>query len=58
MNTSIIARVPEPVRLDPLQADVEQIYADKEIGYPADNAVIATAESLRDLRFDLRHGRI
>jgi Xaa-Pro dipeptidase len=49
MNTSIIARVPEPVRLDPLQADVEQIYADKEIGFPADNAVIATAESLRDL---------
>jgi Xaa-Pro aminopeptidase len=49
MNTSIIARVPEPVRLDPLQSDVEQIYADKEIGNPADNVVIATIDSLREL---------
>ena len=49
MNTSIITRVPEPVRLDPLQGDVEQIYAEKEITELVDNAIIATVDALKDL---------
>jgi Xaa-Pro aminopeptidase len=31
LNTSFIAREPEPVRLDPLQADVENLYAEKGV---------------------------
>ena len=49
MNTSIINAVPEPVRLDPLQGDIEQIYADKDIAALADNSIVATANALRDL---------
>jgi Xaa-Pro aminopeptidase len=49
MNTSIINHIPEPVRLDPLQRDVEAIFADKVIADVVDNPVAATAACLRDL---------
>src|SRR5262245_57407532 len=50
MNTSFVGREPEPVRLDPLQRDVEELYAEKVVGDLAPNIVIGTAAALRDLR--------
>ena len=49
MNTSFVGREPEPVRLDPLQADVEKLYAEKVVGDLAPNIVVGTARALRDL---------
>lgn len=56
LNTSAVAREPEPVRLDPLQADVEALYArrvDKDL-YPS--VVEAVADTLRDS--GLAHSRV
>jgi Xaa-Pro aminopeptidase len=52
MNTSFVGREPEPVRLDPLQGDVEKLYAEKVVGDLAPNIVIGTAAALRDLRLE------
>lgn len=49
LNTSYVAHEPEPVRLDPLQADVEQLYASKVTGAMASDIVAATVEALRGL---------
>jgi Xaa-Pro aminopeptidase len=49
LNTSFIAHEPEPVRLDPLQADVERLYAEKVCGGMAPDIVRGTAEALADL---------
>jgi Xaa-Pro aminopeptidase len=49
MNTSFVGREPEPVRLDPLQADVEKLYDEKVVGDLAPNIVVGTAAALRDL---------
>jgi Xaa-Pro aminopeptidase len=49
LNTSFIAHEPEPVRLDPLQSDVERLYADKVRGGMAPDIVRGTAEALADL---------
>lgn len=49
LNTSIIAHEPEPVRLDPLQGDVERIYQEKVVAPLAPNIVHAAKEALRDL---------
>lgn len=56
MNTSIVDHVPEPVRLDPLQGDVERIYADKVIANVVDNAIVATVDTLRE--FGLESGTV
>jgi Xaa-Pro aminopeptidase len=49
LNTSFIAHEPEPVRLDPLQSDVERLYAEKVRGAMAPDIVRGTAEALADL---------
>lgn len=49
MNTSSIAREPEPVRLEPLQSDVERLYQEKVAGDLASDLVAGTATALRDL---------
>lgn len=49
LNTSFIAHEPEPVRLDPLQSDVERLYAAKVRGGMAPDIVRGTAEALADL---------
>jgi Xaa-Pro aminopeptidase len=49
MNTSHVAREPEPVRLDPLQADVERLYADKVVGDLAPDIIAGTVAALTDL---------
>lgn len=49
LNTSFIAHEPEPVRLDPLQADVERLYAEKVRGGMAPDIVRGTAAALADL---------
>jgi Xaa-Pro aminopeptidase len=49
LNTSHVAHEPEPVRLDPLQADVERLYADKVTGPMAANIVQGTAGALEEL---------
>ena len=49
LNTSLLAQVPEPVRLDPLQADVEKLYAEKVVGDLAPHVVASTVEALRAL---------
>jgi Xaa-Pro dipeptidase len=48
MNTSYIAHEPEPVRLDPLQADVEQLYQQKVRGGLAQDIVVGTREAIAD----------
>lgn len=48
MNTSYIAHEPEPVRLDPLQADVEQLYQQKVRGGLAQDIVAGTREAIAD----------
>ncbi len=49
LNTSMLAREPEPVRLDPLQADAEKLYGEKVVGDLDANVVAGTANALRDL---------
>ena len=49
LNTSYVAHEPEPVRLDPLQSDVEQLYATKVVGAMASDIVQATVQALQDL---------
>jgi Xaa-Pro aminopeptidase len=56
MNTSFVGREPEPVRLDPLQGDVEKLYAEKVVGDLAPNIVVGSAAALRDL--GLAGGRV
>lgn len=48
LNTSHIAREPEPVRLDPLQADVERLYGSKVVGDLAADVIVATSEALAE----------
>jgi Xaa-Pro aminopeptidase len=52
LNTSFVAREPEPVRLDPLQADVERLYGEKVAGDLAPDIVAGTIAALRDLGLD------
>ena len=50
LNTSFVAREPEPVRLDPLQADVEKLYSEKDVSTDlAPDIVKGTAHALREL---------
>lgn len=49
LNTSALAREPEPVRLDPLQADVEKLYGEKVVGDLCTDIVSGTAAALADL---------
>jgi Xaa-Pro aminopeptidase len=49
LNMSLIANEPEPVRLDPLQGDVERLYEEKVVAPVADNPIIATCHALQDL---------
>ena len=50
LNTSFVAREPEPVRLDPLQADVEKLYSEKDVSTDlAPDIVKGTANALREL---------
>ena len=49
LNTSHVAREPEPVRLDPLQRDVERMYAGRVSGDLAANIVEGTAAALAEL---------
>jgi Xaa-Pro aminopeptidase len=49
LNTSSVAHEPEPVRLDPLQADVERLYAEKVSGPMAADIVQGTVGALREL---------
>jgi len=48
LNTSHVANEPEPMRLDPLQRDVEQLYADKVSGELAADIVQGTAAALTE----------
>lgn len=56
LNTSPVAREPEPVRLDPLQADIEALYASRVDKHLYPNIVAATADALRDLK--LAHSQV
>jgi Xaa-Pro dipeptidase len=49
LSTSAVAHEPEPVRLDPLQGDIEQLYADKVSGAMAPNIVLGTVGALAEL---------
>jgi Xaa-Pro aminopeptidase len=49
LSTSAVAHEPEPVRLDPLQGDIEQLYADKVSGSMAPNIVLGTVGALAEL---------
>jgi Xaa-Pro dipeptidase len=49
LNTSFIAHEPEPVRLDPLQADVERLYQQKVQGGLAANIVHGTRDAIAEL---------
>lgn len=49
LNTSYVAHEPEPVRLDPLQGDVERLYAEKVQGPLAADIVSGTAAALDEL---------
>jgi Xaa-Pro aminopeptidase len=49
LNTSFVAHEPEPVRLDPLQGDVERLYAEKVAGSMAADIVQGTADALAEL---------
>jgi Xaa-Pro aminopeptidase len=52
LSTSAVAHEPEPVRLDPLQSDVEQLYASKISGSMANDIVAGTANALAELGLD------
>ena len=49
LNTSAVAHEPESVRLDPLQGDVERLYAEKVSGTMATDIVQGTASALDEL---------
>jgi Xaa-Pro aminopeptidase len=49
LNTSYVAHEPEPVRLDPLQTDVERLYAEKVSGPMAADIVQGTVQALQEL---------
>jgi Xaa-Pro aminopeptidase len=49
LNTSYVAHEPEPVRLDPLQADIEALYSEKVKGGLAANIVDGTRDALAEL---------
>ena len=49
LNTSFVAHEPEPVRLDPLQGDVERLYAEKVAGSMTADIVQGTADALAEL---------
>jgi Xaa-Pro dipeptidase len=49
LNTSAVAHEPEPVRLDPLQGDIERLYAEKVTGAMALDIVSGTAAALAEL---------
>jgi len=49
LNTSYVANEPEPVRLDPLQSDVESLYAAKVSGPRTPNIVEGTAAAISEL---------
>jgi Xaa-Pro aminopeptidase len=49
LNTSGVAHEPEPVRLDPLQGDIERLYAEKVSGAMASDIVSGTAAALAEL---------
>jgi len=49
LSTSAVAHEPEPVRLDPLQGDIERLYADKVSGSMAPNIVMGTVGALAEL---------
>jgi len=48
LNTSFVAHEPEPVRLDPLQAAVEQLYQQKVQGSLAANIVLGTRDAISE----------
>ena len=48
LNTSAVAHEPEPVRLDPLQGDVERLYAEKVAGPMAPDIVQGTVRALAE----------
>ena len=49
LNTSIIDHVPEPVRLDPLQGRVEELYAAKVVAGVVDDTIVGVADALEDM---------
>lgn len=49
LNTSYVAHEPEPVRLDPLQGDVEKLYGEKVGGKMAADIVEGTRNALEEL---------
>lgn len=49
LNTSIIDHVPEPVRLDPLQGRVEELYASRVVAGVVDDTVAGVADALEDM---------
>jgi Xaa-Pro dipeptidase len=49
LNTSHVAHEPEPMRLDPLQGDVERLYAEKNVGPMAPDIVAGTTRALQEL---------
>lgn len=49
LSTSAVAHEPEPVRLEPLQTDIEQLYAAKVSGTMASDIVAGTVSALQEL---------
>lgn len=49
LNTSIIDHVPEPVRLDPLQGRVEELYASTVVAGVVDDTIVGVADALEDM---------
>jgi len=56
LNTTAVAREPEPLRLDPLQADTEQLYAQRVDGGLEPDIVAGTKAALAGL--GLSQGRV
>lgn len=56
LDMSYIANAPEPVRLDPLQADIEKLYSERVVAPMAENLIVSTGDALRDL--GLSAGRV
>ena len=49
LNMSYIANAPEPVRLDPLQADAEKLYQERVVAPMAENVIVGIAQALNEL---------
>ena len=49
LNMSYIANAPEPVRLDPLQADAEKLYQERVVAPMAENVIVGIAQALGEL---------